>query len=147
MRLATYRRPTSLFEQLHKEVGGLFDNLPATANFGSEEWTPAVDIKETDTAYVIHADLPGVKPDDIEVTLENGELTIQGSRESSKEETQDDYKRIERFSGTFLRRFTLPELADTENVSAKTKEGVLELVIPKTEKAKQRKITVQSNAA
>ena len=147
MRIATYRRPTSLFEQLHKEMGGLFGTPPTTANFGSEEWTPAVDIKETDTAFVIHADLPGVKPDDIEVTLENGELTIQGSRESSKEETVDEYKRIERFSGTFMRRFTLPELADTENVSAKTNEGVLELVIPKTEKAKQRKITVQTSEA
>jgi len=146
MRIATYRRPTSLFEQLQNEMGGLFDNMPAAPNFGSEEWTPAVDIKETDAAYEIHADLPGVKADDIEVTLENGELTIQGSRDSSKQEQRDDYKRVERFSGTFMRRFTLPELADADNVSAKTKEGVLELVIPKIEKAKQRKITVQPEA-
>ncbi|MBV1889625.1 MAG: Hsp20/alpha crystallin family protein [Gammaproteobacteria bacterium] len=147
MKIATYRRPTSLFEQLHKEMGGLFERQPATANFDTEKWAPAVDIKETDTAYEIHADLPGVKPDDIEITLENGELSIQGSRQSSSEETQDDYQRIERFSGSFLRRFTLPDLADGENVSARTNEGVLELVIPKMEKAKQRKITVQSNAA
>ena len=145
MRLTTYRRPASLFEQLHKEMGNLFDNPPATANFGTEEWAPAVDIKETDTSFVIHADLPGVKPEEIEVTLENGELTIRGSRESSKEDALDNYKRVERFSGSFLRRFTLPELADAENVSANTKEGVLELVIPKMEKAKQRKITVMGN--
>lgn len=145
MRIATYRRPTNLFEQLHKEMGGLFENPPAPANFGSEEWAPAVDIQETDEAFVIHADLPGVKPDDIEVTLENGELTIQGSRESSKEDERDNYKRVERFSGTFMRRFTLPDLADTEKVSAKTREGVLELVIPKMEKAQQKKITVQSS--
>jgi len=118
-----------------------------SGNLSAQNWAPAVDIKETDAAYEIHADLPGVLPDDIEITLENGELTIQGSRESSKEETQDDYKRIERFSGNFLRRFTLPELADAENISATTKEGVLELVIPKIEKAKQKKITVERCAA
>ncbi len=78
------------------------------------------------------------------MTLENGDLTLKSGRESSTEDNHDDHKRIERFSGTFMRRFTLPDQADTENVSAKTEEGVLELVTPKVEKAKQQKITAKS---
>lgn len=142
MAIATYR-PLSLLDQLQKEMGGMFENPLATANFSTEEWSPAVDIKETDGSFVIHADLPGVKAEDIEVTMEEGVLTIKGARESSKEEEKDDYKRIERFSGSFMRRFTLPDIADSSNVSAKTKDGVLELIIPKMEKSKPQKISVQ----
>lgn len=145
MAMTTYR-PRNLLGQLQREMGGLFDNPLATANFGSEEWSPAVDIKETDQAFVIHADLPGVKADDIEVIMEEGVLTIKGERESTKEEEKESYKRVERFKGSFMRRFTLPDIADSSNVSAKTKEGVLELVIPKVEKAKPQKISVQSES-
>ncbi len=145
MAMTTYR-PRNLLGQLQREMGGLFENPLATANFGSEEWSPAVDIKETDQAFVIHADLPGVKADDIEVIMEEGVLTIKGERESTKEEEKENYKRVERFKGSFMRRFTLPDIADSSNVSAKTKEGVLELVIPKVEKAKPQKISVQSES-
>ena len=145
MAMTTYR-PSNLLGQLQREMGGLFENPLATANFGSEEWSPAVDIKETDQAFVIHADLPGVKADDIEVIMEEGVLTIKGERESTKEEEKESYKRVERFKGSFMRRFTLPDIADSSNVSAKTKEGVLELVIPKVEKAKPQKISVQNES-
>ncbi len=147
MTLTRYRhRPLSIFEQLQREMGDLLDNRQLTSNFGTEEWSPAVDIKETDQAYEIHADLPGVKAEDIEVTMEEGVLTIKGTRESQKEEEKDNYKRVERFSGSFMRRFTLPDLADSTNVKATTKEGVLELVIPKAERAKPQKITVKTGA-
>lgn len=139
----TAYRPLNLLDQLQREMGGFFESPVVTANFGTEEWSPAVDIKETDEAFVIHADLPGVKAEDIEVTMEEGVLTIKGERESSRVDEKEDYKRVERFSGSFMRRFTLPDIADSSNVSAKTKEGVLELVIPKVEKAKPQKISVQ----
>lgn len=142
MAITTYK-PLSLLDQLQREMGGLFENPLATANFSTEEWSPAVDIKETDQAFVIHADLPGVKAEDIEVTMEEGVLTIKGERDSSKTEEKENYKRIERFSGSFMRRFTLPDIADAANVSAKTKEGVLELIIPKVEKPKPQKISVR----
>lgn len=138
-------RPFSLLDQLQKEMGSLFD-MPATeSNFGTTEWAPAVDIKETEEQFVIHADLPGVKSEDIDVTTENGILTIKGSRESKKEEEKENYKRVERFSGSFMRRFTLPEKADLENIKAVTKDGVLELTIPKREQSKAKRIEVTSS--
>ena len=141
MAITTYR-PLSLIEQINRGMGG----LPEGANFSSEEWSPAVDIKETEAAFIIHADLPGVKPEQIEVTTEGGTLTIKGSRESSKKEERKNYSRVERFSGSFMRRFTLPEQADCASVSAETADGVLELTIPKIEKAKQQKITVKKGS-
>jgi len=141
MAITTYR-PLSLVEQINRGMGGLTDGT----NFSREEWSPAVDIKETESAFIFHADLPGVKPEQIEVTTEDGTLTIKGSRESSKKEERKNYSRVERFSGSFMRRFTLPEQADCENVSAETTDGVLELTIPKIEKAKQQKITVKKGS-
>jgi HSP20 family protein len=88
--------------------------------------------------------LPGVKSEDIEVTAENSVLTIKGDRESEKKEEKDNYSRIERFSGSFMRRFTLPTSADLDHISAKTKNGVLELHIPKTEKAKTKRIEIKT---
>jgi HSP20 family protein len=142
MAIETYR-PLSLFERLHNEMPALFSVPSLETNFDTEQWSPAVDITETETHFVIHADLPGVKPDQIEVTAENGILTLKGTRESRKEEEKDNYKRIERFSGSFMRRFTLPDTADLDKISAKTKDGVLDLTIPKVEKAKPKKIKVQ----
>jgi HSP20 family protein len=142
MAIETYR-PLSLFERLHNEMPALFSVPSLETNFDTEQWSPAVDITETETHFVIHADLPGVKPDQIEVTAENGILTLKGTRESRKEEEKDNYKRIERLSGSFMRRFTLPDTADLDKISAKTKDGVLDLTIPKVEKAKPKKIKVQ----
>jgi HSP20 family protein len=142
MAIQTYK-PLSLFDRLQHDVPALFNIPELEANFGTEEWSPAVDIKETDTDFVIHADLPGVKPDDIEVTAESGVLTLKGEREGRKEDTNGNYKRVERFSGSFMRRFTLPETADMNKISAKTKDGVLDLIIPKTEKAKPKLIKVK----
>lgn len=135
-------KPTSLWDQLHHELSTMLSTPAIESNFDTEEWAPAVDIKESDKDFVIHADLPGVKSNDIEVTAENGVLTIKGERESKKEEEKDNYKRVERFSGSFMRRFTLPDSANLEKISAKTKDGVLELTIPKSEKTKPKRIKV-----
>jgi HSP20 family protein len=136
-------RPITLFDRLQQGVPSLFDITNYEPNFDTEEWSPAVDITETENEFVIHADLPGVKPDDIEITAENGVLTLRGERESRKEEEKDNYKRVERFSGSFMRRFTLPDTADLEKIVAKSKNGVLDLTIPKTEKAKPKLIKVK----
>lgn len=136
-------KPLSLLDELQREVSTLFNTPTLANNFGIEEWSPAVDIKETKNNFIIHADLPGVKSDDIEVTAENGVLTIKGERESEKKEEKDDYKRVERFSGSFMRRFTLPDNADLDHISAKTKDGVLELLVPKVEKTKAKRIQVK----
>ncbi|MDX1574396.1 MAG: Hsp20/alpha crystallin family protein [Methylophaga sp.] len=136
-------RPVSLIDQLQREMASVFNPPAVESNFGSEEWTPAVDIAETTEAFQIHADLPGVKSEDIEVTAESGVLTIKGQRNDKTETEKDNFKRIERFTGTFMRRFTLPETADIENIKATTRDGVLELVIPKIPQTQPKRINVE----
>ncbi len=138
--------PLNLLNQLQREVNRLFE----TRRFSDEEsghvladWMPAVDIKEEPGQFVIHADLPGVDIDDIEITLEKGVLSLKGQRivEEEKEQTTQ-YRRVERVRGTFLRRFSLPDVADADKVSAKCKDGVLEVIVQKREAAKPRRITI-----
>ncbi|MBK8509925.1 MAG: Hsp20/alpha crystallin family protein [Candidatus Competibacter sp.] len=139
--------PLNLLNQLQREVNRLFD----TSRFGDDEgghiladWAPAVDIKEEANQFVIHADLPGVNLNDLEVTLENGVLSLKGQRASDSDETTEQYRRVERVRGTFLRRFSLPDVADAEKVSAKCRDGVLEVVVPKREAAQPRKIAIET---
>jgi len=142
--------PYSLLDQLQKEFSraGLWD--PYTRESLAEDnqelavshWRPAVDIKEEQDRYIIHADLPGVEAKDIEVTMEDGVLTLKGERASEKAEERDGYKRVERVRGTFYRRFSLPDTADIEKIEAKSRDGVLEIVVPKQAKVQPRKITV-----
>ncbi len=135
-------KPLSLLDQLQREMSTLF-TPSIVANFSPEEWAPAVDIKDEDDKFVIHADLPGVKTEDIDVSVDNGVLTIKGVRENVKEEEKDSYKRIERFNGSFMRRFTLPDGANLDKISAKTKNGVLDLIVPKTAKTKPKRIDIK----
>jgi HSP20 family protein len=135
-------KPLSLLDQLQREMSTLF-TPSIVANFSPEEWAPAVDIRDEDDKFVIHADLPGVKTEDIDVSVDNGVLTIKGVRENVKEEEKDSYKRIERFNGSFMRRFTLPDGANLDKISAKTKNGVLDLTVPKTAKTKPKRIDIK----
>lgn len=105
-------------------------------------WIPAADIKEEPDRFVIHADIPGVDPKDIEVRMENGILSIKGQRPSETEENRTGYRRIERVRGSFQRRFSLPDTADAAGISATSQHGVLEVVIPKQNKAQPRRIEV-----
>ncbi|NEZ03955.1 Hsp20/alpha crystallin family protein [Wenzhouxiangella sp. XN201] len=118
-----------------------FEEFPDEALF-SESWAPAVDLKENKKGYVVHADIPGVEPKDIDVTLDKGILTIRGSRTEESRDEGDNFHRIERFSGSFSRQFSLPDAAD-DGVEAKMKDGVLEIHIPKSEKAVARKIEIK----
>ena len=110
----------------------------------TSHWVPAVDVKEEDNQFIITADIPGVDPKDIEVTAENNMLTIKGERKTESEEEKEGYKRIERSRGTFYRRFSLPDTADVDKISADSKNGVLQLTIPKRESRKGHKIAVKS---
>ena len=139
--------PFNLLNQLQREVNRLLD----TGRLGDEEsgniladWAPAVDIKEEPNQFVIHADLPGVDIKDIDITLENGVLTLKGQRAAEKKEETEQYRRVERVRGTFLRRFSLPDVADADKVSAKCKDGVLEVIVLKREAAQPRRIAIES---
>lgn len=106
------------------------------------DWVPAVDIHEYPDRFVIYADIPGVDPAGIDITLEQGMLTLSGSRERQVEQAGAQASRTERAGGRFFRRFTLPDTVDGEAVSARGTNGVLEVVIPKRQAAQPRRIAV-----
>ncbi|HKJ95095.1 MAG TPA: Hsp20/alpha crystallin family protein [Gammaproteobacteria bacterium] len=114
-----------------------------TSSLATSDWVPAVDIHEEQDRYLIEADLPGVRPEEIEIHMENGLLTIRGTRSSERKEAEKGYRRVERAMGTFYRRFNLPDSADADRISARSDHGVLEVTIPKQEKVQPRRIKVE----
>ncbi|MEW6645859.1 MAG: Hsp20/alpha crystallin family protein [Pseudomonadota bacterium] len=135
--------PWSLLDQLRREMDRAYEGREETGISTASDWVPAVDIKEEADCFIIHADVPGVDPKAIEVHAENGMLTIKGERESEKKEEKEGYKRVERVYGSFFRRFSLPDTADTDKITARSNNGVLEVRVPKHEKVQPRKITVE----
>ena len=107
-------------------------------------WAPRVDIKEDDKRFVILADIPGIDPADIEVSMDKGVLTIKGQRKQETAEEGTRFTRLERAHGAFLRRFTLPDGADAEGITAHGRHGVLEVSIPKRAEAAPRRITIET---
>jgi HSP20 family protein len=107
------------------------------------EWAPVVDIEETETEYLVKAELPEIQKQDVKVTVENGVLTIQGERKLEKEEKGKKFHRVERSYGTFLRTFTVPEEVEASKVTAEFKDGILRIRLPKTEKVRPKAIEVK----
>ena len=141
--------PWGLLRRFNEDVNQLFNEsrIASTADgdqssIATSNWTPAVDIKEEDGRFVLKADIPGVEAKDIDVTMDDGVLTIKGERRHESEQDTNGYKRVERSYGSFYRRFSLPDTANAEGITAQGKDGVLEVSIPKQEKAQPRKITV-----
>ena len=141
--------PWSLINLLHQDldqIAGRRYGVAGSDSNGSSvaDWAPAVDIVEEKDRYVLRADVPGVKPDDIDVNMENGVLTVSGERHDETTEESQGMRRVERVSGKFYRRFSLPDTADADEISAKSANGILEVVIPKQPEVKARRITVES---
>jgi HSP20 family protein len=135
--------PLNLFDQFNREINRMFSGGPVQANTAQERnWVPAVDIREEENRFVLAADLPGVERKDVDVSLEDGVLTIRGERHAESEEKREGIHRRERVHGTFLRQFTLPDTVNAEQISATVKDGVLEVIIPKQDKPEPRRITV-----
>jgi HSP20 family protein len=109
------------------------------------EWSPAADISETDKEYVIRAELPAVKKEDVQVTFDAGVITIKGQRKQRTEDKNEKFHRIESFCGTFERSFSLPENVDVETISCQSKDGVLTVHLPKTvvKSEQPKRISVQ----
>lgn len=146
MTLVRYE-PWSMLNQIRREMDRMLEGADESGEnsaIATSDWIPAVDIKETQDAFILHADVPGVDPKDVDVHMENGILTIKGERESEKKDEREGYKRVERQYGSFYRRFSLPDTADAEKISAKSKNGVVEITIPKKEAVQPRKISVES---
>lgn len=142
MNIARYEPPYRGLGLLNRLLNDDFDNLLTREADTVTEWTPAVDIREETSAYHLTADLPGVKPEDIDVTMDKGILTIRGSREAESAEEEGGYKRFERVRGTFMRRFALPDTANGDDIEARTEHGVLHVTIPKHAELAPRRITV-----
>ncbi len=141
--------PWSLINLLHQDldqIAGRRFGLAGSDHNGSSvaDWVPAVDIVEEKDRYVLRADVPGVKPEDIEVNMENGILSVSGERDQESTEEAQGMRRVERVSGKFYRRFTLPDTADAEEISAKSANGILEVIIPKQPQILARRITVKA---
>ena len=103
-----------------------------------------MDIIEKNDAFLLRADVPGVKPEDIDISMENGVLTVSGHRFQEAADDTDGAKRMERSYGRFYRRFTLPETASADDITARCADGILEVSIPKQPEVKARRITVES---
>jgi len=141
--------PWSLFSLLQRDldrmagrqlgVNGAEDNGHSVA-----DWIPAVDIVEENERFVLRADVPGVKPEDIDVNMENGILSVSGYRHAESQEESGGVRRLERMSGRFYRRFSLPDTANADAISARSSNGILEVIIPKQPEIKARRITVET---
>jgi len=143
-----YYQPRSLMDRWQREVAEIFYAEPdASQSTGTNHsaWTPSVDLQEEDTRFVLRADVPGVALKDIEVTAEDGTLTIRGERRVREDAKSDAFQHIERFTGTFLRRFTLPESAQAGGIKARCADGVLEIEIPKQARVEAKRIAVTVN--
>ena len=129
------------------ELGRLHTGLLGRAWHGTEPaFTPSVDIVEEEKAYLVKADLAGMKPEEIKIEVKNNVLTVSGERKlEKKEEGENGYRRIEREYGSFTRAFTLPETAEGGNIDAAYKDGVLTVTIPKRAEPEPRQVEVQTH--
>ena len=139
--------PFGELEALRARRNQMVDEHPFRGIEGGDlslaEWTPAVDIHETEYEYVVKADLPEVKKEDAKVAFDDGVLTVEGERKQEKEKTGKKFHKIERAYGKFVRRFALPTEVDATKVSAEFKEGVLSVHLPKSPPGKPKAIAVE----
>lgn len=136
-----WREIEDMFDRYTREVGLLRSGSQEVTTTG--DWAPRVDIAETDKDFVIKAEIPDVKKEDVKVTVDNGVLTIRGERKQEKEEKGKKFHRVERHYGSFTRRFTLPDNIDKTKIKASFKNGMLNLKIQKTKEAKSKVIDVK----
>ena len=108
-------------------------------------WAPSVDVREDAERFTVQADLPGVESKDIQVTADDGLLTIRGERRFERKDAKSGFERLERAEGRFLRRFTLPDNVNSEAIKARHNNGVLEIVIPKQALPEPRRINIEVN--
>ncbi len=139
-------KPTDVFDDFYRPFGSLFtQGFPSRVFADHEAWLPAADVRRDGDGYVIEMEVPGFKPEEIDVEAHDNVLTIQGERSAETEEKKEDngYIRRERRYGKFTRRFTLPAGADAEAIAAQVKDGVLHVSVPSATESSPQKITVE----
>jgi HSP20 family protein len=137
--------PFRELEGLQARLNRVFSDLPTRPKDEAifSDWAPAVDVQETDTEYMVKADLPEVKKEDVKVEVSEGVLTIEGERTQEKEEKGRKFHRVEREYGKFVRRFSLPTEVNAEAVKAEFKDGVLNVHLPKMADVKPKTVAVK----
>jgi HSP20 family protein len=141
-------QPWSLMNRWHHELDQVFSQAsggPEPVRVDGAAWMPSVDVYEESGRYLVRADIPGVAAKDIEVTADNGVLTIRGERKANEPVERNSFESIERVTGTFARCFTLPEAAQEAGITANYANGVLEVVIPKAPRVEAKRISVTVN--
>ena len=129
-------------DRLFAHALGLHGQWQTATGASTPAWAPALDIAERKDAYLVTVELPGVKLDDLEITLEDSLLTIQGERQFTSESSEEQFHRVERSSGAFRRAITLPAHVMADAVEASMEDGVLRILVPKAEEAKAKRIQV-----
>lgn len=141
-RLPAEREARDMFRDVFEDFFRDLDRAPAFRGGGSR-LAPAVDVSETDEDYRVSVELPGISKDDIEVTVDQGRLNIQGEKKEEEREEEEDYLRVERSYGSFSRSIPLPSSVDEDNIEASYDEGVLSCRLPKTGEARGKRIEVK----
>ena len=138
--------PWSIVDMLHRDLDRLAARHVAAGDRDAvvSDWVPAVDIIEEKERFVLRADVPGVDPADIEISMDTGVLSIAGHRHQESRTEDAGLQRAERVSGRFFRRFSLPDTADADRITAQCRNGILEVVIPKQPQVQARRIEVQA---
>jgi HSP20 family protein len=140
-----FRELRSLQDEVNRLFTGSFDRGETGMMRGA--WNPSVDIFENKDQIVLEAELPGMKPEDVNISIENNVLTIHGERRFEKKDESDNFHRVERSYGSFTRSFTLPPTVSSENVEANFDNGILRLALAKREEAKPRRIEIKAGAS
>ena len=141
------RELNSLQSEMNRLFNSFFDTPTSAGNGGPRRFIPSMDLAETDTHYVLKADLPGVAEDDVSIELDDNVLTVSGERKAEHEEKKEGYHRVERSFGQFRRSLTLPDGVDADAIAATFDKGVLEIRIPKPEERKPRRVAIKVGEA
>lgn len=145
MKSLTEKREMTPLDELRNEMERIFDEItpfPWREGNGKDFWAPSTDMIETDDAYMITVDLPGASKEDITIKVQDHRLTVSGERREEKKEEKENYLRRERYRGSFLRNFTLPESVREDKIKAGFENGVLEIKVPKSEKTKPKTVQI-----
>lgn len=143
VRYDPFRELRSLQDDMNRLFITAFPRSFDNEQIARSSWNPSVDIVENEQAIILEAELPGMKPEDVELSIENNVITIRGERKFEKKEENDNYHRVERSYGSFTRSFTLPRTVTGEEAQADFQNGLLKVTLPKREEAKARKIEIR----
>ncbi len=139
--------PVATLTSLREEMNDLLSRFWSHTSepFGLAEWSPALDVSETDDAVLVHAEIPGIDPKELDIAVVGNTLTLRGEKKSEAEQEGTNYHRVERRYGAFTRSLRLPAAVDAEHVTAKAAAGVLEIRLPKREEAKAKRIEIKAD--